>query len=129
MKHFIFIILSMAFFSSVHATEKDTYPFKSSIDETRFHQLTNEIRCVVCQNQSIADSNAPLANDLREKVYLMVLDQQTDEAIKNYLVKRYGDFILLQPRLMPQTFILWAFPFISIAFIFFFVFYSIKKKS
>lgn len=76
----------------------------------RFQLLTQEIRCVVCQNQSIADSNAPLAKDLREKIYRMILEKKSDDEIKNYLVKRYGEFILFKPRLNASTLILWLFP-------------------
>jgi cytochrome c-type biogenesis protein CcmH len=90
--------------------EQDPYPFTSVVDAQRFASLTAEIRCVVCQNQSIAESNAPLANDLRGKVYLMVKEQQSAEEIKNYLVQRYGEFILLQPRFNSATFLLWSFP-------------------
>lgn len=86
-------------------------------DQQRLINLTKEIRCVVCQNQSIADSRAPLANDLREKVALMISEHQSDDAIKNYLVKRYGEFILLKPRLNKITLFLWFFPFISLGVI------------
>jgi cytochrome c-type biogenesis protein CcmH len=86
----------------------------SITDETRYTELTKEIRCVVCQNQSIADSHAPLANDLRKKVYLMVNENKSDDDIKNYLVARYGEFILLKPRFNRVTSILWVFPFASL---------------
>lgn len=86
------------------------YPFTAKDDSVRFSALTQQIRCVVCQNQNIADSNAPLANDLRKKVYEMVLAKKTDEEIKGYLSNRYGDFILLQPRFNLLTSLLWLFP-------------------
>ncbi len=110
------IFLFFLFLSTAHATQ-DNYPFSSSSDATRFQTLTNEIRCVVCQNQSIADSNAPLANDLREKVYRMVIAQKSDEDIKKYLSQRYGDYILLQPRFNQLTLVLWCFPFIALLFV------------
>ncbi|MHB1221900.1 MAG: cytochrome c-type biogenesis protein [Gammaproteobacteria bacterium] len=89
----------------------------SSADQQRLTNFTKEIRCVVCQNQSIADSRAPLANDLREKIALMVTQHESDDSIKNYLVKRYGEFILLKPRLSKTTFVLWIFPFIGLGVI------------
>lgn len=87
-------------------------------DEARYTSLIKEIRCVVCQNQNIADSNAPLANDLRQKIYTMVEQQQSDNEIKNYLTARYGEFILLNPRFSKLTVILWLFPFLAISIIF-----------
>jgi cytochrome c-type biogenesis protein CcmH len=92
------------------------YPFANEKEEARFVALTQEIRCVVCQNQNIADSAAPLANDLRDKIYRMVLEKKSDDEIKNYLVKRYGEFILLKPRLQPKTYLLWAVPLILLTF-------------
>lgn len=105
--------------SSALAAEQDAYPFSSPVDAERFHSLTQEIRCVVCQNQNIADSNAPLANDLRAKIYMMVNEHKSNNEIKRYLVKRYGEFILLSPPLMKTTLLLWLFPFISLALIVF----------
>ncbi|VVC74869.1 Cytochrome c-type biogenesis protein CcmH [Aquicella siphonis] len=110
------------------AAEQDAYPFSSAQDAQRFQLLTREIRCVVCQNQNIADSNAPLANDLRDKVYKMVTEQKTNDEIKNYLVRRYGEFILLSPPLNKSTLILWTFPFIGMAFIFFMLTRVMKRQ-
>lgn len=93
----------------------DMHPFTTTLAAERFQLLTKQIRCVVCQNQTIAESDAPLAKDLREKVYRMILDNQSNETIKHYLVKRYGEFILLQPRFNPFTVVLWLFPFGMIA--------------
>ena len=86
----------------------------TNADKERYTALTKEIRCVVCQNQNIADSNAPLANDLRKKVYMMVDENKSDNDIKDYLVARYGEFILLKPRFNKLTFILWLFPLICV---------------
>lgn len=126
-KKLICVILFL-FSASIYAANQDAYPFSSSSDATRFQSLTKEIRCVVCQNQNIADSNAPLATDLRDKVYQMVLAQQSDDEIKNYLVKRYGEFILLKPRFNKLTIALWAFPMIGFAFIFFFLCRFFQKQ-
>lgn len=106
-------------FSSMIGADQDRYPFTHMTDIKRFDALTKSIRCVVCQNQSLAESNAPLANDLREKIYQMILENQTDQDIRAYLVKRYGDFILLQPPLNLITFGLWAFPLIAVIIAFF----------
>ncbi len=124
----LFIFIIIIFYVNTYA-DNYSYPFTSSQDAARFNNLTQEVRCVVCQNQNIADSNAPLAQDLREKIYRMVNEQQSDEAIKDYLVKRYGEFILLKPRLNYHTFLLWGFPFLALLFILVFIWFFIRKKS
>lgn len=113
------LVLILFCTSSAFAMEENPHPFTSLTDEKIFHELTKEIRCVVCQNQSIADSNAPLANDLKEKVYRMVVEKKSKDEIKDYLVKRYGEFILLEPRFNKLTIILWLFPFLGLSFVLF----------
>jgi cytochrome c-type biogenesis protein CcmH len=107
----------------------DAYPFQRVVDADRFQSLIKEIRCVVCQNQTIADSNAPLANDLREKVYHLVRDDKSNEDIKDYLVKRYGEFILLQPRFNKLTLLLWTFPFLGLAIALLMLCWTMKKRA
>jgi len=84
--------------------------FDDPEQEARFNELTFELRCTVCQNQSLADSDAPLAQDLREEIYSMMLAGRTDEQIKAFLVDRYGDFVLYQPPLQSNTVALYALP-------------------
>lgn len=119
-------VLAITFAHPTHAQQIEPYPFTSTEESIRFQSLTKEIRCVVCQNQSIADSNAPLANDLREKIYRMILNKQSNKEIKDYLVKRYGEFILLEPQWNRITAILWMFPLVAVIFIFFIL--SRQKK-
>lgn len=102
-----------AFTPMVLAAEQVTYPFTSKTDSQRFIALTNEIRCPVCQGQSIADSNAPLANDLRNKVYQLILEKKSDADVRNYLTQRYGNFILLRPPINQSTWLLWIFPMLA----------------
>lgn len=80
----------------------------------RFQELIEELRCLVCQNQSIAESNAGLANDLRRQVTDMIAAGKTDAEIKAYLQQRYGDFVLYNPPLSAKTVVLWAGPFVLI---------------
>lgn len=87
----------------------------SSSDAARYTRYTKEVRCVVCQNQNLADSTAPLANDLRQKIYTLILEKKSDAEIDDYLVKRYGEFILLRPRFSKLTALLWLFPFIALS--------------
>lgn len=78
--------------------------------EARFKALTSELRCLVCQNQTIADSNAALAVDLRNEVQRMLSEGATDAAIVDYMVARYGDFVLYRPPVKSTTLLLWAAP-------------------
>jgi cytochrome c-type biogenesis protein CcmH len=112
------LLLSLCLIAcSASANQDDLYTFQKVGDSQRYQTLIKEIRCVVCQGSNIADSNAPLATDLRNKVYEMVVAEQSDDDIKNYLVKRYGEFILYKPRMNKFTFVLWAFPFLALSLV------------
>jgi cytochrome c-type biogenesis protein CcmH len=78
--------------------------------QARYRALTHELRCMQCQNQSIADSPVGLAADLRREVRDMLLAGKSDQQIRDFMVARYGDFILFRPRLAPRTIWLWAAP-------------------
>jgi len=80
--------------------------------EDRYHSILNELRCLVCQNQTIAESNADLAKDLRAEVKKMLLEGSTDSEIIDFMASRYGDFVLYRPPLKPRTLLLWFGPFI-----------------
>ena len=88
----------------------DPLQFKDSEQEQRFQKLTRELRCLVCQNQNLADSEADLARDLRRQVYTMMQNGKNDEEIKQFLVERYNDFVLYDPPLKPATWLLWFAP-------------------
>ena len=87
-------------------------PLPDPAMQARFEQITNELRCLVCQNQTIADSNAELAQDLRAKTREMLLAGASDTEIRTYMTDRYGDFVLYRPPLTARTAILWAAPFL-----------------
>lgn len=84
--------------------------FQDAAEETRFHALASELRCVMCQNQSLADSNAMIALSLRHEVLELMRKGQTDAQIKDFLVARYGEFVLYKPRVAPATWLLWVGP-------------------
>ena len=86
--------------------------FDDPAEEERFRQLTTELRCLVCQNQTIADSDAPLAHDLRDEIYAMMQAGKTDAEIKEFMVQRYGDFVLYRPPVKSNTLLLWLAPLI-----------------
>ncbi len=92
----------------------ESFTFESPEQEARFKQLSGELRCLVCQNQSIGDSNAELAQDLRREVYEMIKAGQNDEQIVTFLVDRYGDFVLYKPPVTTTTALLWVGPFLLI---------------
>jgi len=98
----------------------ETFEFDSPEQEKMFHTINEELRCVVCQNQSIAESNAELAQDLRQKVYKMLKQDKSETEITDFMVQRYGDFVLYKPPFEPKTWLLWFGP--GIAFILFIVF-------
>lgn len=84
--------------------------FRDAAEETRFHQLTSELRCVMCQNQSLADSNAQIAHDLRREVLDLMNQGKSDAEIKRFLVERYGEFVLYKPEVQRETWLLWFGP-------------------
>lgn len=93
----------------------DTYEFKTPEQEASYKKLINEIRCTVCQNQNIADSNAELAQDFKRKTYEMVMAGKNEDEILDFMASRYGDFVLYSPRIKGETLLLWAGPFIILA--------------
>jgi cytochrome c-type biogenesis protein CcmH len=84
--------------------------FRDHAEEARFRALTEQLRCVMCQNQSLADSNALIAQDLRREVLGLMRQGKSDEQIKQFLVARYTEFVLYQPRVGPSTWLLWFGP-------------------
>jgi cytochrome c-type biogenesis protein CcmH len=90
----------------------DVYDFEDPTQQERFKTLSNELRCLVCQNQPIADSNAELAQDLRRELYEMIRKGDSDETIVEFMVQRYGDFVLYRPPVNSATAFLWIGPFV-----------------
>ncbi len=107
-------ILLFFFILSAQATIA-VFKFDDPDKEARFKQFSEELRCLVCQNQSLADSNAELAMDLRNELYKMIQNDATDDEIVSFMVDRYGDFVLYKPPVKPTTWILWFGPFILTA--------------
>jgi cytochrome c-type biogenesis protein CcmH len=90
----------------------ETYQFDDPQQEATYRKLIKELRCTVCQNQDIGDSNAELAQDLRRKTYEMVVDGKSEEYVLDYMSSRYGDFVLYRPRMKTSTVLLWLGPFL-----------------
>ncbi|CAX60675.1 cytochrome c-type biogenesis protein [Erwinia billingiae] len=106
----IVLILVLFLSGSVLADNIDTYKFSSVDQEQQYRHLTESLRCPKCQNNSIADSNAMIASDMRLKVYELLQNGQTPDQVKQYMVARYGNFVTYEPPVMPSTLILWAGP-------------------
>ncbi len=86
------------------------YEFDNAVQEKRFQSLAAELRCTVCQNQSLADSDAPLAQDLRRELHAMIMDGRADMEIRSFMVERYGEFVLYRPPMAGHTLLLWGGP-------------------
>ncbi|MDN5924181.1 MAG: cytochrome c-type biogenesis protein CcmH [Xanthomonadales bacterium] len=99
----IFLVIGVA-----HAIQP--LPFKDEAQRLRFQNLTSQLRCMVCQDESLNASSADLAKDLRSKIFAMMQAGKSDDEIKHYLVARYSQFILYKPPLQPQTWLLWFGP-------------------
>ena len=129
-KNFIIIIsiCLVQFFSNNSYTVEPDEILENQKQELRARNISKNIRCMVCQNQSIDESNAPLAKDLRILIRDKIKDGKKDEEIYKFLSDRYGDFILLKPPLKLNTLILWFLPFIFLA-IGIFIIISYNKKS
>jgi cytochrome c-type biogenesis protein CcmH len=93
----------------------DPLPFKDRAEEIRFQNLARQLRCLVCQNQDLADSEADLAKDLRKQVFDLMREGKSDAEIKQYLASRYNDFVLYDPPLKPGTWLLWFAPGVLVA--------------
>ncbi len=113
----IFILLSF----SINAVAKET------IDD-KVKKLTLELRCMTCQNQSIYDSDAEFSNDIKKIVRTKFEEGKSNREIKEFLVSRYGEYILFKPLLNYKNLFLWAFPFILLVFSLIFLTYRIKKR-
>lgn len=110
MKRLLFSVMFCWTLTAQAAVE--VYSFANSDQETRYKHLINELRCLVCQNQNLADSNAALAKDLRRQIHEMVVKGSDDKKIMAYMVARYGDFVLYRPPFNVSTALLWIGPFI-----------------
>lgn len=88
----------------------EPYDFQSDVQRQRFKSLAEQLRCTVCQNQSLADSDAPLATDLRDEVFRMLQEGRSDQEIRNFMVERYGDYVLFRPPVAGHTILLWGGP-------------------
>ena len=108
------VILFLVFAVSISVMAQEPLVFENQQQQERFDKLTLELRCLVCQNQNLADSDAPLAHDLRREVHEMLIAGKSNNEIKDFLVTRYGDFVLYRPPVQKNTYLLWLAPLIML---------------
>lgn len=106
----------------------ESFKFSAAEEEQRFKDLIEELRCLVCQNQSLIDSDAELAHDLRAEVYGMMQEGNSDEQIVEFLVARYGDFVLYSPPVKPSTWLIWFGPFVLLLIAAVILFRSLRRQ-
>ncbi|EBK5486890.1 cytochrome c-type biogenesis protein CcmH, partial [Salmonella enterica subsp. enterica serovar Telelkebir] len=109
----VMLMLVLVIAGSARATT-DVMPFKDEAQEQQFRQLTEQLRCPKCQNNSIADSNAMIATDMRRRVYDLMQEGKSRQEIIDYMVARYGHFVTYDPPLTPLTVLLWVLPLAAI---------------
>ena len=110
MKRLVLVPVVLLMVSATSLAIDTEEPFDDPALQARYDQLIEEFRCLVCQNQAIADSNATLAADLRREIHRMLNEGMSDAEITTFLVERYGDFVLYRPPVKPSTWLLWAAP-------------------
>ncbi len=128
MSKIILFLLAVVSFNAVGAPI-ETFKFESKETEKVFHKLSDELRCLVCQNQNIAESNAELAKDLRLEMYNMLMQGKSEDEIVDFMVQRYGDYVLYRPPFKPLTWLLWFGPVLIFAFGLVFVVRYIRSQS
>ena len=107
------LVLMAALLTSLSLHANDAAPLADDpVVEQRLITISEELRCLVCQNESLAGSRAELANDLRREVRMLIKSGKTDAEIRDFLVSRYGDFVLYRPPVKPTTWLLWLGPFV-----------------
>ena len=128
MRYFIQFALLLLLIQGVFAESIEVKDFENSSQESRYLDLIDNIRCPVCQGQSIGGSNSDLAKDLREQVRQMILNDKSDNDIHLFLTERYGDFVIFKPPINLKTYLLWFTPLIFLVLCFIYLIRIISKK-
>ena len=123
------VVVLISLFQTSYAESIEVKSFVDTQQEQRYRGLIDEIRCPVCQGQSIGGSNAGLAKDLREKVRELILNKSSDDDIRKFMTDRYGDFVVFKPPVNQNTYLLWFAPFVFLAFGLFFFMRSLSNKN
>ena len=129
MRYFIQFALLLLLIQGAFAESIDVKDFENSSQESRYIDLIDNIRCPVCQGQSIGGSNSGLATDLREQVRIMILSDKSDDDIYLFMIERYGDFVIFKPPINWKTYLLWFMPLIFLVLGFIYLIRITSKKS
>ncbi len=109
-------LIAICIFSFGNGIAKDAAPLADDpLTEQRLISISEEMRCLVCQNESLAGSRSDLANDLRREIRILIKEGKSDDQIRSFMVERYGDFVLYRPPVKPVTWLLWIGPFVILA--------------
>jgi len=128
MRYFIQFALLLLLIQGAFAESIEVNDFENSSQESRYINLIDNIRCPVCQGQSIGGSNSGLAKDLREQVRKMILNDKSDDDIYLFMIERYGDFVIFKPPINWNTYLLWFTPLIFLVLCFIYLIRIISKK-
>lgn len=124
---FLMIMIFILASSSSLGLAKDRYPFSTEKQQQQFERIINDMRCMVCQNQNLADSSSGFADDMRSEIYKMVVAGKSDRQVIHFMVKRYGYFVSFDPPFYRETYLLWLAPLLLLA-IAFLIGRSVYKK-
>lgn len=123
------LLLLMGWSASQALASIDVFEFKSDVDRARYEQFIDEMRCPKCQNQSLSGSDSPIAADLRREIYTQIEAGRSDKEIVDFMVERYGEFVLYNPRLSSSTLFLWGFPaFLLVAGVIFLIIFVRRRR-
>jgi cytochrome c-type biogenesis protein CcmH len=120
LKRLLLLVIVGLWFAPMQAAI-EAYQFDSAEMEADYYQLINELRCLVCQNQNLAGSNADLARDLRRETYEMLRQGKSQQEVVDFMVARYGDFVLYRPQFKSSTYLLWLGPFLLLLLVLYLV--------
>lgn len=121
-------LIALLFFVSAHVFAVDTHRLPTPELQTTYESIISELRCLVCQNQTIADSNAELAADLRRQVYEMLMNGKSKDDIHRFMTERYGDFVLYNPPFKAKTGVLWLAPAVFLLTGFVMIVWYVRRK-
>lgn len=129
MRYFIQFIVLLILIQGTYAESIEANDFNNVVQEERYTELINNIRCPVCQGQSIGGSNSGLAKDLRKQVQDMILSGDSDKDIYSYMIQRYGDFVVFKPPINYTTYFLWFTPLIFLVLCLIYLFKATRNKN
>ncbi|GAB1259948.1 cytochrome c-type biogenesis protein [Aurantivibrio plasticivorans] len=104
------VLIVVVFVSSQSGLAKEVYDFSNEAERERFHRFTYELRCPKCQSQNLAGSDSQISQDLKRELHRLIIDGKTDDEILDFMVTRYGDFVLYRPQFQSNTLLLWLGP-------------------